>query len=58
MEVEIQEVICPNCGKLLRGIIDDHGGCRLRCRCCGTLLYSKRKTKDHYTLDVKRIRTI
>ena len=52
MEVKVQEVICPNCGKRLRGIVDEHGGVRLQCRNCGVVIYSKRKTPHCYILKV------
>ena len=57
MEVKVQEVICPNCGKRLRGIVDEHGGVRLHCHCCGVLIYSKRKSEHRYVLDVTQPKT-
>ncbi len=50
MEVKVQEVICPNCGKRLRGV-------RLHCRNCGVDIYSKRKTPRCYVLEVKQPNT-
>jgi DNA-directed RNA polymerase subunit M/transcription elongation factor TFIIS len=54
MESVVQEVICPNCGKRLRGIVDEHGGCKLHCRNCGVDIYSKRKNPHTYVLEVKQ----
>ena len=52
MELVVQEVICPNCGKRLKGIVDDRGGVRLQCHTCGVVIYSKRKTPHKYVLEV------
>lgn len=57
MEVNVQEVICPNCGKRLRGIVDEHGGTKLHCRNCGVNIYSKRKTPRCYVLEVTQQNT-
>ncbi len=57
MEVNVQEVICPNCGKRLRGIVDEHGGTKLHCRNCGVNIYSKRKSSRCYVLEVTQPNT-
>lgn len=57
MDTKVQEVICPNCGKKLRGFLDEHNGVRLHCRNCGVDIYSKRKNPRCYVLEVKQPNT-
>lgn len=52
MKVNSQEIICPNCGKKLRGEQDSRGGVKLHCRNCGAVVYSKRITHNRYVLEV------
>lgn len=52
MEIKTQALICPNCGKRLDGILDEHGGVRLGCDRCGVLIYSRKVTPIKIKIDV------
>lgn len=52
VDLKVQIINCPNCGKKIEGIMDEKGGVRLSCNRCGVLVYSKLITPRRIRLDV------
>ena len=49
---------CPNCSKILTGVLNDRGVCKMTCDRCRAAIVSSAKSVRHYVIDIKMPTTI
>ena len=51
--LEPVQMFCPNCGRKITGYKDDDGALRIVCDGCKVSIYSKRKTRKKFSIEIE-----